>query len=339
MAKDEQEVLRRFKQIQEKAASLGLTTRDVARLKSLKELQNNSKYSLLWFLRLSLIILVAIITVSSLTIAVVLKQELIDYETLAKTWFDYQELSISEETCIIENPEYVQDFFRPPIECSFCANVSNVKKVSGISVDEFTSKYAYSSLPVVIEDGSRGWTAPKTFSFDFFKTIYSPESDALERVDRDCQFFPYQTTFESLGEVFNMSTDRAELSEKADPWYIGWSNCDPGAANALRRHYNRPYFIPEESESSKTDWIFMGSPGYGAHMHIDAVGTSSWQAQIKGRKQWTLVPPPECYYECPGRMEVIVEPGEIIVVDTNKWYHATLIIGEDLSIAIGSEYD
>jgi hypothetical protein len=36
----------------------------------------------------------------------------------------------------------------------------------------------------------------------------------------------------------------------------------------------------------------------------------SWQAQLRGRKKWTLEPPPECYYQC-GRLEVTVEPGEI----------------------------
>lgn len=46
------------------------------------------------------------------------------------------------------------------------------------------------------------------------------------------------------------------------------SNCDQEATDILRRHYKRPYFLPLQSESSKTDWIFMGSPGYGAHMHV-----------------------------------------------------------------------
>ncbi|OPL33630.1 hypothetical protein AM593_03341, partial [Mytilus galloprovincialis] len=87
------------------------------------------------------------------------------------------------------------------------------------------------------------------------------------------------------------------------------SNCDNSAANILRQHYTRPYFLPEFSESSKTDWIFMGSPGYGAHLHIDHVDLPSWQAQIT------------------------------VVLDTNKWYHSTLNIGENISITIGSEYD
>ena len=46
------------------------------------------------------------------------------------------------------------------------------------------------------------------------------------------------------------------------------SNCDSSAANVLRKYYQKPYFLPDESESSKTDWIFMGCPGYGAHLHV-----------------------------------------------------------------------
>ena len=46
------------------------------------------------------------------------------------------------------------------------------------------------------------------------------------------------------------------------------SNCDAATGNILRQHYQRPYFLPRSAESSKTDWIFMGSPGYGAHMHV-----------------------------------------------------------------------
>ena len=50
--------------------------------------------------------------------------------------------------------------------------------------------------------------------------------------------------------------------------YYSRSNCDSAAANELRRHYRRPYFLPETSESSRLDWIFMGTPGFGAHMHV-----------------------------------------------------------------------
>src|SRR6218665_1605551 len=50
------------------------------------------------------------------------------------------------------------------------------------------------------------------------------------------------------------------------------SNCDSSAANILRTYYTRPYFLPDVAESSKTDWIFMGSTGYGAHRHVSSRG-------------------------------------------------------------------
>jgi hypothetical protein len=87
------------------------------------------------------------------------------------------------------------------------------------------------------------------------------------------------------------------------------SNCDSEAADLLRRHYSRPYFLPVYSESSRTDWIFIGTSGLGAHMHVDHVGLPSWQAQIRGQKLWSLEPPPECFYQCQP-MEVIVKTGD-----------------------------
>jgi len=29
----------------------------------------------------------------------------------------------------------------------------------------------------------------------------------------------------------------------------------------------------------------------------------------------------------------------VVVLDTNQWFHSTLILAENISIAIGSEYD
>ena len=36
----------------------------------------------------------------------------------------------------------------------------------------------------------------------------------------------------------------------------------------IRKHYKRPDFIPDDSESSELDWIFVGGHGKGAQMHV-----------------------------------------------------------------------
>lgn len=334
-----------FQRLGKKALAIGITAQQLAELEAVKHLKAPNKTwhrakshlqragYLMWPL------LVSIVCIAGMLFLTWLTEWPVTHERMAEIWFDALDRDIDREACLVEVPEFIQDYTRPPVDCFVCNGIRRIEKVSKITPEEFEQKYAYSGKPVVITDATSNWTATEHFSFDFFKSIYSQDSPALENSDVNCQFFPYKTDFSNLGEVFNMSEDRAHLKDLSKPWYIGWSNCDSTAANLLRQHYQRPYFLPRVAECSRTDWIFMGSPGYGAHMHIDNVGDPSWQAQIKGKKQWTLKPPPECYYICENKMEVVVNPGEIIVVDTNRWYHSTLILGNELSIVITTEYD
>ncbi|XP_058796032.1 uncharacterized protein LOC131666944 [Phymastichus coffea] len=245
----------------------------------------------------------------------------------ARTYYE----NVRFDRCLLDVPSFARQVFRPAEDCSICQDVQQVEKIARIDAELFEERYAYSGRPVVITDAAADWTAMEQFSFAFLKQLY-------EGREADCQFFPYETEFRSLRDVFNMSAGRALLRAGTRPWYVGWSNCDETIGAILRQHYRRPYFLPDTAESEKTDWLFMGSPGYGAPMHVDDVEYPSWQAQIRGRKRWILEPPRECHYVC-RRLEVTVDPGEILVLDTNKWYHQTTIVSEDISITIGAEYD
>ena len=57
-------------------------------------------------------------------------------------------------------------------------------------------------------------------------------------------------------------------------------------------------------------------------------------------KEWSLKPAAECYWSCNGRMDVTVEPGDIFVIDTNKWQHVTRILeaGGPLSVSLSSDF-
>lgn len=79
----------------------------------------------------------------------------------------------------------------------------------------FFNRFAYTGRPVVIIDGATNWTAMEMFSFEFFKKLYQKQ-----RVN--CQFFPYQTEFNNLQELFNMSAERSLLKIGTEPWYVGW---------------------------------------------------------------------------------------------------------------------
>ncbi|CAH2243670.1 uncharacterized protein LOC120626369 [Pararge aegeria] len=247
-------------------------------------------------------------------------------------WWIYSESLITG--CLFQLPYDTKSLFRSPEDCSMCVGVNDVTRLSNISAEEFEDLYAYTTQPVIVTDATKNWKAIEQFNFQFFADFY--RNDKMGKRINECFYFSYKSGFKSLDEVFSMDDERANLS--GDPWYVGWSTCYEEETRALRQYYTRPYFLPRTAESDMVDWIFMGGPGQGAHMHVDSVRHMSWQAQVRGRKQWQLAPPPECFYACRW-ITFSVEPGEILVVDTNRWYHKTNVLPGDISITIGAEYD
>ncbi len=43
-----------------------------------------------------------------------------------------------------------------------------------------------------------------------------------------------------------------------EPWYVGWSVCQPQVAQRLHQLYNRPAFINPHSTPPRRPWIFIG---------------------------------------------------------------------------------
>ncbi|XP_030847411.1 uncharacterized protein LOC591669 [Strongylocentrotus purpuratus] len=243
---------------------------------------------------------------------------------------------LTENPCLLEANLLLVEISRPIEKCDFCEGLTSFPTYRDISREDYLDIHAYTGRPALIQEGgTKNWTAPDVFSVKFFQNLYKDNERALE-AQENCQFFPYKSGIESFEEFLNMSDEKADFKE--EPWYVGWSNCDTVIAAELRRHYTLPHFLPEGSESSITDWIFIGGPGHGANVHIDSVDRPSWQAQIRGSKTWTLIPPPECEHVC-HEINATMVKGSVIVVDTNRWYHKTDIHPGGISITIGSEYD
>lgn len=62
-----------------------------------------------------------------------------------------------------------------------------------------------------------------------------------------------------------MPTERAQFGKQ--PWYVGFSNCNPSVLKELRKYYPKPHFLPEDAEIPNTDYIFLGYD-QGAVMHV-----------------------------------------------------------------------
>lgn len=143
---------------------------------------------------------------------------------LATVSYYYLSDSFDETSpCTIDNNVFVMEASRAIVDCkAMCKDLTGVPKVSGLTANEFVERYAYSSRPLVVTDATKSWSAVKTFSYEFFRRLYTNTPNALNTTDEECQFFPYKTEFHSLREVFKMSKARSQFKPKAKPWYIGW---------------------------------------------------------------------------------------------------------------------
>ncbi|XP_025017535.1 uncharacterized protein LOC107366324 [Tetranychus urticae] len=137
-----------------------------------------------------------------------------------------------------------------------------------------STKFAYSMEPLVVRGIINDWKSLQDFSFDFFTQLYS-SSNPFYR----CQFFPNKTPFKSLREALDSISGHVD-ADYFKSWYIGWSNCDPSITQKLRQYYKRPSFLPSDSEDSRLDWIFMGTPGYGAPMHVSQMSYKLFNLKV-----------------------------------------------------------
>ena len=210
-----QKVTDAFRALRKKARELGIKDSQLAKITAVKSLQ---KKRLTCFVLTSIVFgLVGIVCGFGL---ILYQQGHLSPRLMYSVAQNVMDFDMEKDFCLIPYPEIILDMFRPPVNCSLCRDVHRVDRVSGLSKEEFVRKYAYTSRPVVITDGTKDWTASQHFSFNYFKSIYGPESPVLLSEDEKCQFFPYQTNFKSLQEVFNMSEKDANM--EGTPWYIGW---------------------------------------------------------------------------------------------------------------------
>ncbi|XP_059152861.1 uncharacterized protein LOC131938739 [Physella acuta] len=347
---NEVQVLREIRRLKERGQKLGLSDDEIYHLfrpsstflvfkKLLPKaglVYFHTKLFHLYRHRFKFIIAVTLVVLVVVTLALDLQSSAINY--------------IYNDKCLISK-SLLREWTGPYFSCDQCQNLTHVSALSQVSGDEAVlgSGYGavpyvqavlgsgYGAVPVLLKGACRDWGAVNTFSFQFFKELYTSNPEILAE-QSNCQFFYYGTDFRSLEDVFAMSEDRAAGREGEERWYVGWSNCDVTLANTLRSHLGSMQFLPKGAENEYLLWIFMGSPGQGAALHIDYVGRPSWQAQLSGTKNWTLIPSPGCSHAC-RPLTVIVEPGDIFILDTNLWYHSTFIQPGDISITIGSEFD
>jgi len=242
------------------------------------------------------------------------------------------------EKCIIGDETFAGGYCRAPKTCT-CNDVDHIDIVEYFEMteDRYEEKYAQTNRPVIIRNVSSEWAAMDTVDFGWLRDRYLASEDILKYEAPNCFFKCYKTNeFKSLSDLFRISPDRVTggVGPGARPWYVGWSVCHEPVMAALSALVTLPPFLARY-EMIGNMWVFVGSPGYGAHLHLDDdLDTNTWQAQISGVKTWILEPPPECRAACPGQIRGDLHPGDMIIVNTNFWMHKTEVLDHGISLVI-----
>ena len=126
--------------------------------------------------------------------------------------------------CLVRNNLVVKEFVRPVYDCELCRNISRIERIPNISRQEFLEKYAYSTVPVVIAGAANGWKAMDSFSYLYFKNLYTKDFEVMNAIVHGCQFINWGYHYDSLEEVFNMTDAKTKLEPGPgdDSWYVGW---------------------------------------------------------------------------------------------------------------------
>lgn len=241
-----------------------------------------------------------------------------------------------------------------PIEQSWLER-ENVDRVGGLTLEEFQTRYEVPNVPVILTDQMKQWPAISKWTDEYLK---KQGGDSLFTAGG------YQMTLDTYYKY-------AQHLRDDQPLYV-FDKTFAQRLPILAHDYSVPKYFQQDlfqelGEEIRPDyrWLIIGPSRSGSSFHVDPNATSAWNAVIRGKKKWILIPPE---YQPPGVFssvdqshvstsvsliewfsnfyteiqrqkipvkECVVKQGEIMFVP-NGWWHLVLNI-ED-SVAITQNY-
>src|SRR5881396_2727280 len=116
-------------------------------------------------------------------------------------------------------------------------------RVRNISQQEFQTRFLSAGVPVVVEDGTRGWAAGERWSVPYFRQRFSGVKTAIQG-----EFF-YEIQEMPLGDYLALveeisSRKRSDWKESEQAPYLRYSNFTLAAHSELHEDWGLPYFLP-----------------------------------------------------------------------------------------------
>lgn len=245
-----------------------------------------------------------------------------------------------------------------------------------VSKKEFVEKYEAKNIPVVITHVTDEWTANQHWSEEYLMENYG--SHLFKVGDDDDNNNVYMKMKHFLYYSHNEGTkDDSPLYIFDSGFYKSRNSSSKTAQTSLLDDYKIPKYFNEDlfkltgARRPPYRWLVMGGARSGTGIHKDPLGTSAWNALIRGHKRWCLFPPntPKELYDPPmkpydregiswfdqvypkfkvreknsvrtlgeklGMVEVLQKPGETIFVP-GGWAH--VVVNLDMTVAVTQNF-
>ncbi|KAJ2957433.1 hypothetical protein NQZ79_g6837 [Umbelopsis isabellina] len=212
-----------------------------------------------------------------------------------------------------------KDFWIDPI-------ADTVPRIDGLTVpkQEFIDKYEQPELPVVILNLTKGWLAEQSWNREDLLKKYGSQTFKIGEDDdgnnvylKMKHFFRYIDTDSRVDDsplyIFDSGFEKRDRGKKSKSTSKGSSSSESSSRPSKRsklktvkkenqRTLLQDYKVPEyfsddlfhyagDRRRPPYKWFVMGDARSGTGIHTDPLGTSAWNALLKGHKRWALFPP------------------------------------------------
>ncbi|KAJ1523830.1 hypothetical protein ONE63_010388 [Megalurothrips usitatus] len=222
--------------------------------------------------------------------------------------------SLFYESCLIANPFFGVPPF-PEEDCMACESLERVDRLSDASYEHLLDNYLSRDAPAIVVDAMESWPAMTTdhFYFDNITQIYLDDDKLVDTVP--CLLTSNLRTGSSDLHAF-LKRIRNPAVEK---WFVHWQNCDIHAVKALRRMYQRPYFLSSSVSPAHFNWVLMSS-NYNTSVYKKVEPDSGliMLAQIRGSTSFRLTPHKACNASCSQLAGNLYE-GEMLIFTNFIW--------------------
>jgi hypothetical protein len=266
----------------------------------------------------------------------------------------------------------VDGFYSDPLVHSYrCAHedltrfaqVDNIERRSGLTLDEFIEQYARPNKPVILSDVVDKWPAFRTWSKQTLLERHGDTVFKIGMVDMKLRhYWQYadqaheETPLYLFDNDFTLKAPEMHSEYTTPPYFqqdffalldgdgCGGDGCGEAGEDDLRPSYR---------------WILIGPQRSGSTFHKDPNFTSAWNGLISGCKKWILFPPhvtPPGVFPSADEYDVTTpisvaewfinfydharslnpiecnqRPGDLIFIP-NQWWHTALNIEQSIAV-------